>query len=411
MTSQVPTPLVLADDLSGAAETAAALGAHLRPELVLWPHLPVRDTHRPLVVDLDSRHLAPADAAARTGSALGSLPHLAPLFTKIDSLLRGNIGAHVAALTGPGALVVLTPALPHQGRTVVDGVLHDNGVPLDRTLLWALEPTAPPARVSAVLPGLPVTEIGLRVVRGVDLPRALGDASGRVAVCDAEDEQDLAAIVDAGLRAHAGVRFVGSSALARALSPHLARPGGGGLPVAARAPSGGVLYVLGTGSGAARAQADLLHRRIGAARYVLPPEMLAGMTDDAAGRLGADLGAHLGERSVVVQVAAATAPAVRGSDIVAGLARLVGRSVAAAPGWPVRLVLSGGETARGVLDALDCHRLEVIEEIHPGAVLMTTGPGWLVVTRPGSHGGSDSLWSIHRALYDNPNRPGDDHGQ
>ncbi|HEX2858524.1 MAG TPA: four-carbon acid sugar kinase family protein [Propionibacteriaceae bacterium] len=402
------TPLVLADDLSGAAETAAALGAHLRPELFLWPDVPTALSGRPIVVDLDTRHLPPADAEARTRAAVEALPSAAPLFKKIDSLLRGNIGAEVAPLAEAGALVVVTPALPQQGRTVVDGVLLDHGVPLDRTGLWALEPTLPPPRVAGVLGRLPISEIRLDAVRGPGLAEALAAAAGTVVVCDAETQRDLAAITDAGLRADPHVRFVGSSALARALAPHLTQPSEPAPVAPPRRPRGGVLYVLGTGSEAALRQADLLRERAAATGFTLPAPDLARLTPELAGELGRQLASPLGNRSMVVQVTRSS-EVVPGSAVVAGLAALVTSAVAAAPGWPVRLVLSGGQTARAVLDALGRPGLTLVEEIHPGAVLMATDAGWLVATRPGSHGGPDSLWSIHQAMYTPFTEPGDTH--
>ena len=60
----------------------------------------------------------------------------------------------------------------------------------------------------------------------------------------------------------------------------------------------------------------------------------------------------------------------------------------------VPLVLTGGETARAVLDAVDVHWLEPLAEVHHGAVLSLTDRNTVVVTRPGSFGGQDSLRAI-----------------
>lgn len=409
-------PLVLADDLSGAAETAAALGVELHADLYLWPEAPApRDLppDRPVVIDLDSRHLSPTVAAERLRAALAASPTPAPLFKKIDSLLRGNVAGEVSALVG-SALVVLTPALPEQGRTVVDGVLLDNGLPLAQTRLWALESTPAPASVAAALPGLPITTIGLDVVRSAGLDRRLAEAAGTIAVCDAQDSADLTAIVGAGLRADANVRFVGSSALARALGPHLTSapsagpdhptvpPLGGVLPHGGVLPQAGVLYVLGTGSEAAVAQAEILGAHTDTFRVPLGPRAIADLDAGTAGELGRRLAAQLRDRSVVVQVNGLADPMVTGEAIVAGLARLVAATLATAADWPVRLMLTGGQTARAVLDELGCRRLSLLREIHPGAVLLTTETGWLVATRPGSHGQPDSLQAIHQALSTDP---------
>ncbi len=58
------------------------------------------------------------------------------------------------------------------------------------------------------------------------------------------------------------------------------------------------------------------------------------------------------------------------------------------------LVLTGGETARSVLDALDVADLVPVARIHHGAVHSRTPDGTAVVTRPGSFGDTDSLVRI-----------------
>lgn len=75
----------------------------------------------------------------------------------------------------------------------------------------------------------------------------------------------------------------------------------------------------------------------------------------------------------------------------------LGRAVAALP-YPTDLVLTGGETARRVLDALGVTRLRPVGQIHHGAVHCHTPDGRSVVTRPGSHGDTGSLLRIARAL-------------
>ncbi len=63
------------------------------------------------------------------------------------------------------------------------------------------------------------------------------------------------------------------------------------------------------------------------------------------------------------------------------------------------LVLTGGETARRVLDALGVTRAAAGRgQVHHGAVLCEAPDGRMIVTRPGSFGGPDSLVQIVRAL-------------
>lgn len=68
------------------------------------------------------------------------------------------------------------------------------------------------------------------------------------------------------------------------------------------------------------------------------------------------------------------------------------------------LVLTGGETARRVLDALGVDALEPVDQIHHGAVRSRLDTGATVVTRPGSFGGPDSLVRIVQAVRETNER-------
>jgi D-threonate/D-erythronate kinase len=61
-------------------------------------------------------------------------------------------------------------------------------------------------------------------------------------------------------------------------------------------------------------------------------------------------------------------------------------------------VLTGGETARAVVDAIGITSLRPVHEIHHGAVVSVAPDGRRVVTRPGSFGDINSLVTITRYL-------------
>ncbi|MEU1947609.1 nucleotide-binding domain containing protein, partial [Streptomyces sp. NPDC020125] len=92
---------------------------------------------------------------------------------------------------------------------------------------------------------------------------------------------------------------------------------------------------------------------------------------------------------------------VSGRRLVFGLARVIRDAVAAHHG-AVDLVLTGGETARRVLDALAVAELDPVGQVHHGAVHLSTPDGRSVVTRPGSFGDPDSLRHIVQALRPHP---------
>ncbi|MFF5670825.1 four-carbon acid sugar kinase family protein [Streptomyces hygroscopicus] len=180
------------------------------------------------VLDIDSRYRPAAEAAeaVRDALRLSSPDGDTLVLKKIDSLLRGNLAAEIGALAEDGAGVVLAPALPVGGRVVRSGVVYVNGVALHESDAWRLEATPAPRSIAEALAGLPTTPIPLSTVRapGHWLLSALRTATddGRVAVCDAETDADLDAIVEASLAVGPRLRLVGSGGLALALGRRLA---------------------------------------------------------------------------------------------------------------------------------------------------------------------------------------------
>src|SRR4051812_21721536 len=96
--SRPPRLLVLADDLSGAAELAGiGLEYGLATDLA---RAASPSQAQLLVIDTDTRLLAPEAAAARVTHILNELPagRLVQVYKKTDSLLRGQIPAELGAM-------------------------------------------------------------------------------------------------------------------------------------------------------------------------------------------------------------------------------------------------------------------------------------------------------------------------
>lgn len=132
---------VLADDFSGAADVGLAFWeAGFKTEL--WapaggpPRTPDASV-RVWVLDTESRHLSNTDAGKRVRSALQALNDWKPdfVFKKIDSTLRGPLGAEMTVFLDQehGPLIPVVPAFPKMGRTVENGCLYVDGVPLHRS--------------------------------------------------------------------------------------------------------------------------------------------------------------------------------------------------------------------------------------------------------------------------------------
>ncbi|MGP4128770.1 four-carbon acid sugar kinase family protein [Pantoea tagorei] len=132
--------LVIADDFTGANDAGSGLAkAGARVHVLLSSEAPLDVAAADVwVISTDSRAVSAAEAAARTEAVVRRHQDFIAqgwLFKKIDSTLRGNIGAEVrAALAASGkqrALIV--PAVPRLGRVTRRGEVQVNGVPLAET--------------------------------------------------------------------------------------------------------------------------------------------------------------------------------------------------------------------------------------------------------------------------------------
>ena len=136
-----PRLLIIADDLTGANDTGVQFARRGIATLVSISHqIPLTkfsENCQVLVVNTESRHLAPDDAYVRVfdlavqGVALG-IPHF---YKKTDSTLRGNIGSELAALLAATKEneLFFAPAYPKLNRTTERGYQLVAGTPIHQT--------------------------------------------------------------------------------------------------------------------------------------------------------------------------------------------------------------------------------------------------------------------------------------
>src|SRR6185312_1677357 len=264
--------LILADDLTGAADCAVACAGQGLRTLVALDDFRGEDAEV-LAIDADTRAGEPEAAAAAMARLIRvhARDEDVLVYKKIDSTLRGNVAVEIAAVLkarramageGKRATVVLAPAFPASGRTTLGGRLMLRGVPLEATDTWQYERAKPPAQIEDLFneSGLKTAVLLLEQIRA-------GDSGGRmralarqadVLVCDAETDTDLRAIANASMALGRETIWAGSAGLAYQL-PKAAGLAGG--PVAAQAPQlagGPILFVVGSGSNVSRQQARIL---------------------------------------------------------------------------------------------------------------------------------------------------------
>lgn len=334
---------LLADDLTGALDSAARFVPRFGPIPVHWRAA----TDAPCAAyDSATREAAdPLPAMRRWAPELGAAD-LA--FKKVDSLLRGHVAVEIAACLRHGrfAHAIIAPAFPYQGRITSGGrqFAHGTDVGVDLDLAFA--------RL-----GIPLSPC-----------RPTDPASPGVSLWDAIDEADLDQIALAGRSLRGPVLWCGTGGLAAALA---ARPQ---LPQAALALP--ILALIGSDHPATTAQFAASPTRVAvgspAGARVLS-QMIAGVN-----------------AAIRVDVPTDTARAAAAEHIAATLSALA--TTIARPGT---LLVTGGETLRGLCDAIGADHLVVTGEREPGIPIARMAGGlWdglTVIAKSGGFGKPDFL--------------------
>ncbi|HEX2556446.1 MAG TPA: four-carbon acid sugar kinase family protein [Microvirga sp.] len=402
--------LILADDLSGAADCASACLRDGRSPLVLIDPLADPGDAAVVAVDVDSRARPAPEAGTAMAAQVRRLfrPETRILYQKMDSTLRGNWARETAgvleALAATGGyrpLAIAAPAFPAAGRTLVDGRSLLNGTPLEATETWEREsrmregstPAAPAARLAAE--GLRVAQASLGDVRsGPDRLSALfagaGAAGADVVVCDAQTDADLAAIAGAALALVPVPLCVGSAGLMRALAGGSERAAA---PPARRhaARAGPVLIAVGSASQVSHGQVRTLVDARGMTAIGIAPAALRGGASSPLRSVSERIDAALDAgRDLVVAIDGREGVDLRGGPALsAALADLVAPRLPRLGG----LIATGGETARAILTRSGVPGLRIRGEVEPGVPVSSAegASGLAVITKAGAFGDSMTL--------------------
>jgi 4-hydroxythreonine-4-phosphate dehydrogenase len=404
--------LIIADDLSGAADCGIACAGHgLNTVVVLGDDVEDIDAEV-LSVDGDTRRLRPSEAEAKTIGLVNKYVRHNELllFKKLDSTLRGNIGAELSAMLGAlrsgpwrseRIVTVFAPAFPATGRTTTNGRQLVRGIPLEETEIWRRHGMTGEADISRMLrtAGMRFAHLPLDLIRSGN--RSLGEAmielakNADVLICDAETDEDLRGIANASFALGRGTVWVGSAGLAR----HL--PQAAGLDRSLRhlseqpLASGPTLFVIGSLSGVSQEQVKVLSTAPDVISIVLPPEiLLTGSQSPGWRKLDLKLQKALetGRDAVVSLAMESPIEMEKGPLLSAALARFIVPHADRAGA----LVASGGETARSVLEAWGVTGLRLVGELEAGLPFSVTEK-WKrqlpVLTKAGDFGSPRTLFN------------------
>ncbi|QAA94679.1 four-carbon acid sugar kinase family protein [Pollutimonas thiosulfatoxidans] len=404
-----PQLLIVADDLSGAADCAnacrqAGLNASVRLD-ALGPGGATESSVAALSLDADTRAWA-SDRAAEVHARIlqRHLRKGGHLYKKLDSTLRGNIGAELAAAVEVAGMAIVAPAFPTMGRTTVNGHQLLNGVALQHTEVWRHEGLQGTSDLVGIMraQNLNTLAVGLSDIRGpADLLRSLFIDSARqgrqVLVCDAERDDDLARIAQASWQLPLPCFWAGSAGLVGHLATAISTdPSVASLPVPPV--TGRCLVVVGSMSGISAAQVDQLRRKRAMPLISVSADALMGAEADAGWQQARNaLAAALSCGDALVVVSSASR-----ADRTAGpaISKALGRLAATQASHIGAVIATGGETARAVLQALGISSLNLAAEVEPGVpISVASGARTLpVITKAGAFGTAMTLVRCYDAL-------------
>ena len=404
--------LIIADDLSGAADCAVGFVAAGFDSVVLLDpgHEEAMSAVAVVAVDTDSRRDAVPAAAAKARAALGAQATGRRVIKKIDSTLRGGWAAEVAAIQPVLGLALVAPAFPDMGRTVRGGTVLVHGVPLAETATWRLEHAEREARPAHMLEaaGLRCETVSQALLNGTPdaLRLAIAQARGQgcqALVFDTEQAFQLRALADA-TRDLPDVFWVASAGLAREIarcaSPEPSTVPNTGVADGSPVPGRGVLTIVGSLSPITQRQIACLAAQPRSPVHTIAPARLRDLPAPGAARPSWAMAIHADVARGLDPVACIGTDADLDPSEGPLLARRLAQHLAPAMRDAAGLVLTGGETARAMLQQLGIARLDVLGESEPGvAISSSTMPHpRYIATKAGAFGDAGSLALARQAV-------------
>ncbi len=337
--------VIVADDLTGALDTAAPFAARgLHTEIALTVaavETGLASSPRVLSVNLASRDRSAAEAFQLMQEVVQRLPPNARLFKKIDSRLKGHVAAELDAISYERALVA--PAIPAFGRVV--RVAHVDGF-------------------------------------GVSAPISIGDVlkhhADRAIIPDTLTDDDIRSALE--LAEGSGVDLLlGARGLAEVLACQMTAEASSRL---VDPPAGPGLFVIGSHDRITLDQVEHLRQRNAVAYHPAPNGVMADVSSTAA--------------PLIVVQATEGAMRISSEAVSDNLATSVHPRLTAGART---MLLCGGATAEAVLArmGIECFRLE--GECLPGLGLAYAG-GQCIIAKSGGFGKPDTLAKLAGKLYE-----------
>jgi D-threonate/D-erythronate kinase len=364
------TGLIVADDLRGACDAAAAFEAREFEVLVVPFEADLQVRSDVIALTTETRD-EPADLIrARVGALLErtSVLEIEVLYKKVDSMFRGNTIIEITEWMNllPHKFVIMAPAYPAQGRRISDGLLFasDVGGELVVDLAAKFREQTSAFHVMGVRAGADSLALADRLIDANRQGR-------RLVLCDTYAETDLDAIVEAGRQSELDILWVGSAGLAHALARAFSKEGRSSRAPQRQKP---VVFCIGSDHAATLLQIEHLKRTSSCTEIFVDSQSYLSL-----------------KRSLEA-----------GEDVLLRISRNGGNSemlsTALAPVSSTNvgtLVMSGGDTAAMVCRVLRVSAIELRGEVLPGipwgVIRGGFADGVSIVTKSGGFGEDDAL--------------------
>lgn len=210
--------LIIADDFTGANDTGVQMKRRGFATNVMFAGRAIPDDNSSVVIDTESRGMTGEEAAAATAMAVEKIDFSAYkyIIKKVDSTLRGNIAEEVSAVDKAfgSEVVIFAPALPDLDRTTVNGVHMLKGVPITQTEL-SKDPKKPViedhlGKILSRVYEEPVSHLSLDQIR----EGSIHFGQARLYTADAVKNSDIQAVIRAAIATGKKVLWVGTAAMA-----------------------------------------------------------------------------------------------------------------------------------------------------------------------------------------------------
>ncbi|WP_160105353.1 four-carbon acid sugar kinase family protein [Pseudomonas izuensis] len=411
--------LIIADDLSGAADCAIGFASAGLQTVVTLDALSDQPDAQVIAADTDTRRLSPEQAAERTVAAFKALHKPGQrLYKKIDSTLRGNWAAEVAALQPLAGLAIVAPAFPATGRTLRGGRVFVNGQPLESTDTWKLENADRPADVESMLvaAGLSTAKLDLDTLRGnldalVHHFAELARSGTQAVIVDAQTEDDLLTLARLTATLDQALFWIGSGGLAREiarLSDFFDTPAPRVETTDSESSQAPILVLVGSLSGVCERQCTVLKEQGGLSELIVPPAVLRqGISHQDWATWQARIGEQLdGWSDLLLRIGRDEAfDPHEGAHLSTMLAALVEPHFVKVGG----LIATGGETARAILTTVGIDSLQLLTEVEAGVAFgrpSASRHGYrpAIITKAGAFGTDRALYAAWQHLSETNDR-------